>query len=74
MEIAVVTETFLPSTDGIVTRLCSTIQWLQKNGHEVLIIAPDLGIYEFEGAKVKGVPAVPFSFTRIESFLSPLEQ
>ncbi|WP_407307031.1 glycosyltransferase family 4 protein [Desulfosporosinus sp. SB140] len=71
MKIAIVTETFLPSTDGIVTRLCATIQWLQKSGHEVLIIAPDLGINEFEGAKVKGVPARTFFFYPDRKFSLP---
>lgn len=60
MKIAMVTETFLPNTDGIVTRLCETIKWLQKQGHQVLIIAPDLGVTEYEGAKVEGIPARSF--------------
>src|SRR2546428_14119795 len=60
MKIAIVTETFLPSIDGVVTRLCATIQWLQNNGHSVCVIAPDLGVYEFEGAKVVGIPAKSF--------------
>ncbi|WP_085520619.1 glycosyltransferase family 4 protein [Tuberibacillus sp. Marseille-P3662] len=60
MKIAIVTETFLPSTDGIVTRLCHSIRWIQEQGHEVLIIAPDLGVKEFEGAKVVGIPARSF--------------
>lgn len=71
MKIAIITETFLPSTDGIVTRLCATIQWLQKNGHEVLIIAPDLGTYEFNGAKVVGVPARTFFFYPDRKFSLP---
>ncbi|MDB5084620.1 MAG: glycosyl transferase, partial [Bacilli bacterium] len=60
MKIAIVTETFLPSTDGIVTRLCATIQYLIKHGHKILVIAPELGVSEFEGAIVKGVPARAF--------------
>lgn len=74
MKIAVITETFLPSTDGVVTRLCATIQWLQKNGHEVLIIAPDLGIYEFEGAKVQGVFARTLFFYRDRKFSLPTSE
>jgi glycosyltransferase involved in cell wall biosynthesis len=60
MRIAIVTETFLPSTDGIVTRLCATISWLINKGHEVLIIAPDLGVHDFKGAKIECIPARPF--------------
>ena len=71
MRIAVITETFLPSTDGVVTRLCSTIRWLLKDGHQVLIIAPDLGVTDFEGAEVKGVPARSFFFYPDRKFSLP---
>ncbi|WP_051250686.1 glycosyltransferase family 4 protein [Paenibacillus harenae] len=67
MKIAIVTETFLPSTDGIVTRLCATIRWLQEQGHHVTVIAPDLGVYEFGGVKIEGIPARSF-------FLYPSKQ
>ena len=60
MKIAIVTETFLPSTDGIVTRLCATIRWLRRHGHQITVIAPDLGVYDYHGAAVEGVPARPF--------------
>lgn len=60
MRIAIITETFLPSTDGIVTRLCASIRWLKKEGHEILVIAPDLGVTDFEGTPVRGVPAYTF--------------
>ncbi|MBD2870342.1 glycosyltransferase family 4 protein [Paenibacillus arenilitoris] len=60
MKIAIVTETFLPSTDGIVTRLCATVRWLREQGHHVTVIAPDLGVYEYDGVKIEGIPARPF--------------
>ncbi|TFD99977.1 glycosyltransferase family 1 protein [Jeotgalibacillus sp. R-1-5s-1] len=60
MKIAIITETFLPSTDGVVTRLSASIRWLKKQGHEILVIAPDLGVSDFEGVKVAGVPAYTF--------------
>lgn len=71
MRIAIITETFLPSTDGIVTRLCETIRWLRLHGHQVMIIAPDLGVHEFEGAPVKGVPAHLLFFYRTKRFALP---
>lgn len=71
MRIAIVTETFLPNTDGIVTRLCASIRWLLKEGHEVLIIAPDLGVEKFEGAKVAGIPARSFFLYRSKKFAFP---
>ena len=71
MKIAIITETFLPSTDGIVTRLTSCIRYFLKEGHEVRIIAPDLGVYEFEGAQIIGVPASTLPFYRSKKFAMP---
>jgi glycosyltransferase involved in cell wall biosynthesis len=59
MKIALFTETFLPKIDGIVTRLRYTIEHLQRQGDQVLVIAPDGGITEFQGAKVYGVSGFP---------------
>ncbi|WP_445634989.1 GDP-mannose-dependent alpha-mannosyltransferase [Nostoc sp. DSM 114161] len=59
MRIALFTETFLPKVDGIVTRLRHTVDHLQRNGNQVLVIAPDGGITEHKGAKVYGVTGFP---------------
>ncbi len=59
MRIALFTETFLPKIDGIVTRLCQTIEHLQKGGHQVLIFSPDGGLTEYKGAKIYGVSGFP---------------
>ncbi|MGK7914899.1 MAG: glycosyltransferase family 4 protein [Prochloraceae cyanobacterium] len=59
MRIALFTETFLPKVDGIVTRLCHTVEHLQRSGDEVLVIAPEGGITEHKGARVYGVPGMP---------------
>jgi glycosyltransferase involved in cell wall biosynthesis len=60
LRIAFFTETFLPRIDGTVTRLCHTIRHLSQMGHRVLVIAPEGGIEEFEGADIHGVPGFPF--------------
>lgn len=60
LRIALFTETFLPKIDGVVTRLCQTVRHLQMFGHSVLVVAPDGGITEYEGARVHGVPGPPF--------------
>ena len=60
LRIALFTETFLPSIDGTVTRLCHTIRHLRESGHQVLVIAPQGGVVEFEGARIHGVPGFPF--------------
>jgi glycosyltransferase involved in cell wall biosynthesis len=59
MRIALFTETFLPKVDGIVTRLRHTVEHLQRNGDQVLVICPDGGLTEYKGAKVYGVSGVP---------------
>ncbi|WP_042341390.1 glycosyltransferase family 1 protein [Calothrix sp. PCC 7507] len=59
MRIALFTETFLPKIDGITTRLRYTIEHLQRNGNQILVIAPDGGISEYKGAKVYGVSGFP---------------
>lgn len=71
MRIAMITETFLPSTDGIVTRLTAAIRWLREQNHEVLVIAPDLGVNEFEGAEIKGIPARRFFLYKDKKLAMP---
>ncbi|WP_178019639.1 glycosyltransferase family 1 protein [uncultured Paenibacillus sp.] len=71
MRIAIVTETFLPSTDGIVTRLTASIQHYLKAGHEVTILAPDLGISQFGDARIQGLPTSTLPFYRTKRFALP---
>ncbi|NMP21960.1 glycosyltransferase family 4 protein [Sulfobacillus harzensis] len=62
MRIAFVTETWWPSTDGVVTRLTATLRELKKMGHELLVIAPRGGDPVFEGIPVRDVPNVSVGF------------
>ncbi len=59
MKIAFFTETFLPKVDGIVTRLTKTIEFLRKNGDEVIVFCPEGCPKDFMGAKIIGVAAMP---------------
>lgn len=59
MRIALFTETFLPKVDGIVTRLRHTVEHLQRNGDQVLVVSPDGGLKEYKGAKIHGVSGFP---------------
>jgi glycosyltransferase involved in cell wall biosynthesis len=43
VRIALVTETWLPSIDGVVTRLHHTVRQLSAAGHDVLVLAPSTG-------------------------------
>jgi glycosyltransferase involved in cell wall biosynthesis len=60
MRIALMTESFLPKIDGIVTMLTKTVECLRQNGDEVLIFAPSGGPSELFGAEVAAIPSVPF--------------
>jgi glycosyltransferase involved in cell wall biosynthesis len=60
LRIAFFTETFLPATDGVVTRLRHTVEELVRAGDEVLVFAPSGGPDSYAGARVHGVPGVPF--------------
>ncbi|AKG23354.1 glycosyltransferase family 4 protein [Calothrix sp. 336/3] len=59
MRIALFTETFLPKVDGIVTRLRHTVEHLQRQGNQVMVICPDGGMTEYKGAKIYGVSGFP---------------
>ena len=62
MRIAFVTETFLPATDGIVTRLRSTIDELTLLGDEMLVVAPKYGEGpgSYAGTPIYRISSVPF--------------
>src|ERR1700727_405802 len=62
MKIAIVTETFLPKIDGIVTMVTKTVESLQAGGDEVVIFAPSGGPAELYGAEVVSLPSLPFPF------------
>lgn len=71
MKIAIVTETFLPSVDGVVTRLRHAVDRFMDLGHEVMVIAPDLGVTEHHGARVVGVRPVTLPFYKHRRFTLP---
>jgi glycosyltransferase involved in cell wall biosynthesis len=63
VRIAFFTETFLPATDGVVTRLRHTLQELARMGDDMLVVAPrypDGGPDSYAGAPIFRVPGVPF--------------
>ena len=63
MRIAFFTETFLPATDGVVTRLRHTIEELRRTGDEVLVFAPRYpngGPDSYAGAPIHRIFGVPF--------------
>ncbi|MFB5191545.1 glycosyltransferase family 4 protein [Alicyclobacillus fastidiosus] len=72
MRIAMFTETFLPSTDGIVTRLRATLNYLEQEGHEVLLFAPSGAPSHYASATIVGIPAMPFILYPEKRYALPL--
>lgn len=71
MRIAMFTETFLPGTDGIITRLCATLDYLAQEGHDVLLVAPAGGPKTYASAKVVGAPSFRFFLYKEKYFAFP---
>lgn len=68
MRILIVTETFHPSIDGVVTRLSHLVAHLRAAGHEVEVVAPGPGSTRYpvlpggEGVRVHRMPSVRAPF------------
>jgi len=60
MRIAIFTETFLPKVDGIVIVLCHFLDYLVRQGHKVLLFAPEGGPEQYASASVVGLPGFKF--------------
>ncbi|MHB1627491.1 MAG: glycosyltransferase family 4 protein [Bacilli bacterium] len=71
MKIALLTETFLPSTDGVVTRLCATIDHLIDQGHQIAIVAPHGSPAFYRGMPVLPVKGVHYFFYPQQQFCPP---
>ena len=59
VRVAMVTESFLPSLNGVTTSVCRVAECLRQQGHKALIIAPSPAPTSFAGHPVRAVPAVP---------------
>ncbi len=59
MRIAIATESFLPSLNGVTTSVCRVAEALRDQGHEALIIAPGPAPRCFAGHRVHALPGVP---------------
>jgi len=59
VRIAIVTESFLPSLNGVTTSVCRVLDHLRARGHEAIVVAPSPAPREYHGFPVRGVTSVP---------------
>lgn len=68
MRVALITETFLPNVNGVVTTLCRLLEHLRDHGHEALLIAPEGSVASYAGAEIiplRGVPLPSYPELRL---------
>lgn len=59
MRIALICETFLPDVNGVTTTLCRLLEYLQYQGHDVLLFAPHGAPSSYAGAEVVPLNGMP---------------
>src|SRR4051794_18077641 len=60
LRVAVVTESFLPTGNGVTTSVCRTLEHLSRRGHDAVVICPGPAPESFAGARVIGVPSFSY--------------
>ncbi|WP_392544730.1 glycosyltransferase family 4 protein [Oryzobacter telluris] len=58
MRVAIATESFLPTVNGVTTSVCRVAEQLGALGHEVLVVSPRPAPDRFAGHRVATVPSV----------------
>jgi phosphatidylinositol alpha 1,6-mannosyltransferase len=58
VRVAIVTESFLPTLNGVTTSVCRVVECLRADGHEALILAPRPAPTSFAGYAVHGLASV----------------
>lgn len=59
VRVAIATESFLPSLNGVTTSVCRVAENLREQGHKAMIIAPGPAPSTYAGHVVRTLPAVP---------------
>lgn len=60
LRVAIVTESFLPQVNGVTNSVLRILEFLKKNGHDAIILAPESNgsPLEYDGFEVLPIPAV----------------
>ncbi len=58
MRIAVVTESFLPTVNGVTNSVCRILEHFARRGHQAMVITPGQGPAEYAGHRVVSVPGI----------------
>jgi phosphatidylinositol alpha 1,6-mannosyltransferase len=61
MRVLVVTESFLPTVNGVTTSVCKVLENLRNRGHDALVMVPSCGApATYAGFPVLEIPAIPY--------------
>ena len=61
LRVAIATESFLPTTNGVTTSVCRVLDYLRANGHEAIVITPSAGgKRHYNGYPVFELPALAY--------------
>jgi phosphatidylinositol alpha 1,6-mannosyltransferase len=60
LRVALVTESFLPTGNGVTTSVCRTLEHLARRGHDAVVICPGPAPRTFAGAQVISVPSITY--------------